>query len=193
MSSHYWTKIVFFFIFVTSKVTVSLLKFEICCNLFPYSTYIFTYVHTFVSLSLDSLREHTELSVKFHETWTEACREEVAPGQRAHPGSWPGGRQAGSLPQRSIRMERKHSPPKSFCFAPPYPLNLSISPEKTRGMETRKEIRGSSVGAFTSLWSVSPALLVAGQLAGCLRHGHKDAQIKSTSGHSTRQLKIWSV
>lgn len=87
---------VFLFILVTSKVTVSLLKSEICCNLFPHSKYIFTHVHTFASLSLDSLREHTELSIEFHETWTEFCREEEAAGPRAHAGSRPGGRQAGS-------------------------------------------------------------------------------------------------
>lgn len=81
---------------MTSKVTVSLLKSEICCNLFPHSKYIFTHVHTFASLSLDSLREHTELSIEFHETWTEFCREEEAAGPRAHAGSRPGGRQAGS-------------------------------------------------------------------------------------------------
>lgn len=47
---------------VMFKVSASLLKSEIYCNTFPHSNNIFASAHTFVFISLDSLRGPTELS-----------------------------------------------------------------------------------------------------------------------------------
>lgn len=51
-----------FWDFMIFKVTAGLLKFEICGNLFLHSKLIFTSVHTFVFISLASLREPAEVS-----------------------------------------------------------------------------------------------------------------------------------